>query len=39
MNSYFYSFKGGNLYRHNTNPIRNNYYGIQGTLLLQECLI
>ena len=31
MNSYFYSFKGGNLYRHNTNPVRNNYYGIQGT--------
>ena len=29
MNSYFYSFNGGNLYRHNTNPIRNNYYGVQ----------
>ena len=27
MNSYFYSFKGGNLWRHNTNPSRNNYYG------------
>ena len=26
MNSYFYSFDGGNLYRHNTNAIRNNYY-------------
>ena len=26
MNSYFYSFDGGNLYRHNTNPLRNNYY-------------
>jgi len=31
MNSYFYSFKGGNLYQHNTNSLRNNYYGIQGT--------
>ena len=27
MNSFFYSFKGGNLWRHNTNPQRNNYYG------------
>ena len=30
MNSIFYSFKGGNLFRHNTNPLRNNYYGVQG---------
>lgn len=29
MNQYFYSFKGGNLYRHNTNETRNNYYGVQ----------
>ena len=29
MNNYFYSFKGGNLYRHNTNNLRNNYYGVQ----------
>ena len=29
MNNYFYSFKGGNLYRHNTNPLRNNFYGEQ----------
>ena len=28
MNSFFYSFKGGNLWRHNTNETRNNYYGI-----------
>jgi hypothetical protein len=27
MNSFFYSFKGGNLWRHNTNPLRNTYYG------------
>lgn len=29
MNNYFYSFKGGNLYRHNTNIVRNNFYGAQ----------
>jgi len=29
MNGYFYSWNGGNLYRHNTNPLRNNYYGVQ----------
>ncbi|HHZ81993.1 MAG TPA: hypothetical protein EYO58_05695 [Flavobacteriales bacterium] len=27
MNQYFYSFYGGNLWRHNTNELRNNYYG------------
>lgn len=27
MNNYLYSFKGGNLYRHNTNEERNTYYG------------
>jgi len=29
MNNYFYTFKQGNIYRHNTNSIRNNYYGVQ----------
>lgn len=29
MNNYFYSFKGGDLYRHNTNSTRNNFYGTQ----------
>ncbi len=29
MNNYFYSFKGGNLFRHNTNELRNNYYNVQ----------
>lgn len=29
MNSYFYTFNNGNLYRHNTNELRNNYYGVQ----------
>tara|TARA_R110000751_G_scaffold1560_4_gene5819 strand:- start:29788 stop:30588 length:801 start_codon:yes stop_codon:yes gene_type:complete len=27
MNNFFYSFNGGNLYRHNTNSVRNEYYG------------
>jgi hypothetical protein len=29
MNNYFYSFSGGNLWRHNTNEFRNNFYGRQ----------
>tara|TARA_R110002020_G_scaffold259946_1_gene474082 strand:+ start:1618 stop:3099 length:1482 start_codon:yes stop_codon:yes gene_type:complete len=29
MNNYFYTFSGANLFRHNTNPLRNNYYGEQ----------
>ena len=29
MNNYFYSYSGGNLYRHNTNELRNNFYGQQ----------
>jgi hypothetical protein len=27
MNQYLYTFNGGNLYRHNTNEVRNNFYG------------
>ena len=30
MNSYFYSFKNGNLWRHNTNEERNNFYGVHN---------
>lgn len=26
MNQYFYTFKGGNLYRHNVNPKKNTFY-------------
>ena len=26
MNQYLYTFKGGNLYRHNNNERLNNYY-------------
>lgn len=29
MNQYLYTFKGGDLYKHNVNFIRNNYYGTQ----------
>jgi hypothetical protein len=31
MNAYLYTFQNGNLYRHNTNPNRNEYYGVPGT--------
>lgn len=27
LNQYMYTFKGGNLYRHNANPVRNEFYG------------
>lgn len=30
MNQYLYTFKGGNLWQHNVNETRNNYYDIQG---------
>ena len=30
MNGYLYTFKDGNLWRHNTNSLRNNYYGTPG---------
>ena len=29
MNQYFYTFNGGNLYQHNANEARNNFYGEQ----------
>ena len=32
MNAYLYTFQNGNLYRHNTNANRNEYYGVSGTL-------
>jgi len=31
MNNYFYTFSNGNLYRHNVNESRNNFYGSQYT--------
>lgn len=36
MNQFFYTFNQGNLYRHNTNPTRNNFYGIQYTSRIQS---
>jgi hypothetical protein len=36
MNNYFYSFNGGNLYRHNTNEVRNNFYGVQYSATVQS---
>ena len=36
MNNYFYTFKGGNLYRHNTNATRNNFYGVQYNSLIKS---
>lgn len=30
MNQYFYTFKGGNLYRHNVNATRNEFYGVSS---------
>jgi hypothetical protein len=36
MNNYFYSFKGGNLFRHNANPLRNNFYGNQYNSTVQS---
>tara|TARA_R110001606_G_scaffold388835_1_gene554473 strand:- start:594 stop:1430 length:837 start_codon:yes stop_codon:yes gene_type:complete len=36
MNNYFYSFSGGNLYRHNTNSIRNRYYNVNYPSELQS---
>lgn len=36
MNNYFYTFKGGNIYRHNVNNIRNNFYGVQYNSVLQS---
>jgi len=32
MNTYLYTFSGGNLWRHNTNNNRNEYYGVAGNL-------
>lgn len=34
MNNYFYTFKGGNIYRHNVNSVRNNFYGQQYTSIM-----
>lgn len=36
MNDYFYTFKGGNIYKHNANEVRNNFYGTQYSSKLKS---
>jgi hypothetical protein len=36
MNNYFYTFKGGNLYRHNVNSLRNTFYGVFTPSLMRS---
>ena len=38
MNNYFYSFKNGQLYRHNTNATRNNYYGVLYSSIIKTVI-
>jgi hypothetical protein len=38
MNNYFYTFNGGNLYRHNVNASRNTFYGQFSPTTLQSVL-
>ena len=38
MNNYFYTFKGGNIYRHNVNTQRNTFYGEFTPSTLQSVL-
>ena len=38
MNNYFYSFKNGQLYRHNTNETRNNYYGTTYSSMIKTVI-
>lgn len=36
MNQYLYTFSGGNIFRHNTNETRNNFYGAQYDSSIQS---
>jgi len=38
MNNYLYTFKNGQLYRHNTNSLRNNFYGVQYNTTIKSVL-
>ena len=38
MNNYFYTFKGGNLYRHNVNESRNTFYGVFSPSKMESVL-
>lgn len=35
LNTYLYSFKEGDVYKHNINPVRNNFYGVQYNSTIQ----
>jgi len=35
LNTYLYSFKDGDIYKHNVNPVRNNFYGVQYNSTIQ----
>lgn len=36
MNNHLYTFYRGDLFRHNTNPVRNNFYGTQYSSTIQS---
>jgi len=36
MNNFFYTYRGGNLYRHNVNETRNQYYGVNYPSVMQS---
>ena len=36
MNQYLYTFSGGNLWQHNTNELRNNFYGSQDSSKMES---
>lgn len=38
MNSFFYTWKDGDMYRHNTNATRNEYYGLQYPSTMQSVI-
>lgn len=38
VNNNFYSWKGGNLYLHNSNDVRNNFYGVQYNSSIQTVI-
>jgi len=35
LNTHLFSFYQGDIYKHNINPVRNNFYGIQGQSTVQ----
>lgn len=35
LNTYLFSFKEGDIYKHNVNPVRNNFYGVQYNSTIQ----